>query len=225
MDENIRLEDEELLFIGIDPTSRIKKLNDMGIFTIKDFLDTDEVVLLGLKNNGWTKNPFVVYHQILKYKYRGQKMVRDVYLDREYHKVPNVYDVLTSAPSDSKITILRDGNIGFALKDLGLYDQAIPHLHAREFAKVYEHDQISMIDAIKLISQMVPKYKKLCDFYIEYYEKEIKKSTELDSNELESLKNQLVELIRQKANLDSEIASLIEQVNSLEEGNIKNARK
>ena len=233
MNENIRLEDEELLFVGLDPARRIKILNDMGIFTVKDFLDTDEVVLLGLKTNGRTKNSFVVYHQILKYKYRGQKMVRDVYLDKEYHRG-------TSAPSDSKKYVLAKESLYVAIRDLGLYDQYIQHLNAHEFHKLYEQDQISMIEAIKLISQIVPKYKKLCDFYIEYYQKEIKKSpeldsneldslknqlVELDSNELDSLKNQLVELVRQKAVLDSEIARLVEQVNTLEGGNITNGRK
>lgn len=197
MDENIKLEDEELLFVGINPEPRIKVLNDMGIFTVQDFLDVDETVLSELKNNGNIKNPFIVYQQILKYKYREQKMDRDIYLDREYRKIPNVYSVLTSAPSDSKKSVLEDENIYFALKDLGLFNRAKGR--GRYFDKLYDYDQISMMDAIKLISQEVPKYKKLCDFYIEYYEKEIKKSTELTSEDKtpEELENMSEEELQQ----------------------------
>ena len=197
MDENIKLEDEELLFVGINPEPRIKVLNDMGIFTVQDFLDVDETVLSELKNNGNTKNPFIVYQQILKYKYREQKMDRDIYLDREYRKIPNVYPALTSAPSDSKKSVLEDENIYFALKDLGLCNRAKGR--GRYFDKLYDYDQISMMDAIKLISQEVPKYKKLCDFYIEYYEKEIKKSTELTSEDKtpEELENMSKEELQQ----------------------------
>ena len=82
-----------------------------------------------------------------------------------------------------------------------------------------------MIDAIRQIAQLSSKFKPLADFYLEYYEKEIKKSVELDSNELTSLRNQLVQLVRQRADLDSEIARLVEQINALEGGSITNGRK
>ena len=83
------------------------------------------------------------------------------------------------------------------MKDLGLFDRAKGR--GRYFDKLYDYDQISMMDAIKLISQEVPKYKKLCDFYIEYYEKEIKKSTELTSEDKtpEELENMSGEELQQ----------------------------
>ena len=204
MDENIRLEDEEFLFVGINPEPRIKVLNDMGIFTVKDFLDIDEKVLLRLKNNGTTRNPFIVYQQILKYKYREQKMDRDIYLDREYtqreviikpSKNTHGYTqkFLSSAPSDATNRDIDEGSMSDALKNLGLY------IRYNTCKQLYDCDQISMIEAIKLISQEVPKYKKLCDFYIEYYEKEIKKSTELTSEDKtpEELENMAEEELQQ----------------------------
>mgnify|MGYP004676278215 CR=1 FL=1 len=204
MDENIKLEDEELLFVGINPESRIKVLNDMGIFTVKDFLDADETALSELKNNGQTRNPFIVYQQILKYKYREQKMDRDIYLDREYIKSEIIIKptkrtygytqrVLSSAPSDSTNRELGEGSINDALRNLGLY------IKDKTFKQLYEYDKISMMEAIKLISQEVPKFEKLCDFYTEYYEKEIKKSTELTSEDKtpEELENMSEEELQQ----------------------------
>ncbi len=226
MDENIKLNWEKLLFIGDDPDIRIKHLNDMGIFTIADFINADVTTLLESKANSTMKNQFIVYQQILGYKYRGQKMVRDIYLDREYHIVnmgENHFPVLTSAAEDAEKKEVYTQGLLQALDDLG-FRRFFMRRGTGSFSKF---EQISMIDAIKQIAQLDPDFKPLSDFYIEYYEKEIKKpeTKELDLQNAEALKNEIVRLLGQRYELDSKISQLVEQVNALEGGSISNGRK
>lgn len=226
MNENIRLEEEELLFIGNNPSTRIKYLNEIGIFTVADYINADVTTLLESKANGPMKELFVIYQQILSYKYRGQKMVRDVYLDREYHLVKNdgdAWGILTSAPKNAKSKEISSGRIDHNLCELGF----LRFFQGRRDFSFLQTEHISMIDAIKKIAELDSKFKPLSDFYVEYYEKEIKKSEteELDVQNVTALKNEIVRLLSQRNKLDSKIAQLVEQVNALEGGSITNARK
>lgn len=227
MNENIRLEDEELLFIGLNPATRIRELNEIGIFTVADLINADVTTLL---QKGYStkpdKNLFVVYQQILNYKYRGQKMIRDVYLNKEYHLLYNDEDIFKSLTDDSKnvkwekvlnVKLVHD------LRDLGFH-RFLQRARSGSFLK---SKQISMIDAIKRIAQLAPEFEPLSFFYVEYYEKEIKKSEteELDAQNVSFLKSELLRLLSQRNELDSKIAQLTEQVNALEGGSITNGRK
>ena len=122
MNEDIKLEEEELLFIGNIPATGIKYLNEIGIFTVADFINADVKTLLETRANGPMKNLFVIYQQILSYKYRGQKMVIDVYLDREYHLVKKAgaaWGTLTSAPKGAKRKEIESESLRYNLYDLG----------------------------------------------------------------------------------------------------------
>lgn len=200
MDVKTKLEYEPIFFAE-DKLSknRIKKLYDKGIITIEDFINAD------LENI--VKSPYILiqyqaFKQILKHKYLNSILVNDVLLEQET-------DIW---------------NVQYYLKKLGFaFSPTNENLLLPDFEikrSSLANASFKVIEIIKEINSYViaNQPKVLSEFYIDYYNKNmIKNQIEgNDSEVIDELKQQLVELLDLRNKLDVKIEKINELVNSLE---------
>lgn len=204
MDLKTRLENE-LIFAKIPHANLvISGFNEKGIFTVEDFINYD---IEQIKSYSMRKQ-YSAFQKILKYKYLGESFTMDIILEREYNDEAQIFCNLYR-----DITKLGFGNYHFELL-------------AKEILN--KKGSCKMID---IISKMSEKFDYLKKFYIEYYDTQMKKeniekvSVDSDKKSLDTLKNELVSLLNQRNILDTRIALLLEQINTLEGGKTNNARK
>lgn len=232
MDLSTKLRDEELFKICIESAGSyrtkanldITNLEKKNIITVGDFLNADVDIMT---TNKGKRRIYRIVKDILNNKYNGIKMLRDVVLER----------TLTKEEFQESIWRL--------LYELGLNLSKTTgdNLLAIEFG-----ESVKVIEVLKEISRIEydePSVKSLTDFYIAYYEKEIKKenvnlSHIIENNTaqnngvendiveekttVESLKEELIRLLNQRNALDMKISELLNQVNALEGGKT-NGRK
>ena len=204
MNTKIKLQDEPV-FLGRNSLF-FQTLNQKGIYTVEDYINAD---IEQIMTSTQTRNKVRAYKRILKYKYLGEPLVVDVLLDKQYHLYGSDKEMI----SDVK-------HLGFD----GLYCDGI----RERYSTNYSH-----IKMISIVLGMVSKYSKrnagLVNFYEDYYYTKIKnqETNEIasDKDSLDSLKNELVSLINKRNELETQISSLLEQINTLEGGKSVNARK
>lgn len=204
MELKTKLEEEILFIKSPRPKLIINHLNKKGIFTVEDFINCD---VEQMSSNSIRRKEFRAYQGILKYKYLGTPLVVDVLLEKEIN---------------GQITIRE---LTKALNTLGF------NVHTNVHTENLSWDSstmIKMIDYIRHISSGA--YDNLKDFYIEYYDTQIKKQNseedivESDKSSLEMLKTELISLVSRRDELNEKIKSLSEKINSLE-GNKVNGKK
>ena len=82
------------------------------------------------------------------------------------------------------------------------------------------------VSIIEILKRLAISGDKLAQFYVEYHEKqELEEKQQTSSETLEKLKSEIVFLTTQRDELDKRICQLMEQVQTLEGGNIVNGRK
>lgn len=205
-DTKINLNEEALFAEKPYVMRTINTLNKKGIFTVEEFINTDS---RDLATDGNRRKQFRAFQEILKYKYLGTPMVIDVLLDKEYTS--------TNDSISNDLVTLGFGN--------SLWDGM-----AENFYK--SKGPFKIID---FIMELDNSFDYLKFFYIEYYnsnnklrKKNINGSTpsyDKDKDYLESLKNELVNVLLQRKKLDEHISLLLAQISKLE-GVIKShARK
>ena len=204
MDLKTRLENE-LIFAKIPHANLvISGFNEKGIFTVEDFINYD---IEQIKSYS-TRKRYSAFQKILKYKYLGEPFTMDIILEREYNDEAQIF-----------CNLYRDTT------KLGFGDYHF-ELLAKEILN--KKGSCKMIDIISIMSE---KFDFLKKFYIEYYDSQMKKeniekvSIDSDKKSLNTLKNELVSLLNQRNILDTKIALLLEQINTLEGGKTNNARK
>ena len=204
MDLKTRLEDESIFAKKYQAGMTIKTLNEKGIFTVEDFINCDIAKVI----HSSSRKQLFAFQKILKYKYLGEPLAMDIILEKEY---PD--EIIIDRDLKRDIIKLGFGSYGF-------YSLAKEILNKKGSCK--------MID---IILRLDDKFDFLKEFYIEYYNTQILKENveeapvESDKNSLDTLKNELVGLLNQRNALDTKIASLLEQINTLEGGKTNNARK
>lgn len=203
MNEKIKLEEEDLLFIPLTRKRRLYALKSHGINTVEDFINCD--IEASFKT---TRNIpiYKAFQRILKNKYRGESIVSDVLLDKEYK--PN--DYLENLPkywSDCRaLGIEYDFNQKYTYKMI-------------EEKYKQEGKIIKLIDFINDLGNFSSDYSNIAKFYNDYYKKHMNKDNfEISSATIEELKNEIISLLMQRNELDNKIAMLTEQVKTLEGG-------
>lgn len=212
MENLIKLEEEKLLFVGKQGLKEgyIKRLHDLNIYTINDFIDTDVSIFENCNLRKENKIEILLYYELLKYKYQGKRMIRDVILQKTYRKSYVGVDSFERR-------IEKDlSMLGISNSQGVLCGKLI-----RKIGNSIGEDEIDMIEIIrKMIDSL--RYRELADFYLEYYENEIQPQIE-DKKSLESLKNELVDLLNQSDSLDEKISGVLQQINNYE-GEKNNAK-
>jgi hypothetical protein len=85
MDINTRLENEVLFDSQSSKgKNRIIALNEKGIFTVEDFINCD---ITNITKTSYIRSHYIAIQYALKYKYKGEPLVTDVLLDRNF-RVP-----------------------------------------------------------------------------------------------------------------------------------------
>lgn len=183
----------------------VTTLNKKGIFTVEDFINSD---IDQIASHADVRKNYRAYQEILKYKYLGIPLTMDVLFEKQCLK--------------GRALEKDMGRLGFASYGAYAWERDITRISIENGGKCRYID---------LLKELGSKFEYLTDFYIEYYNTQIKKENkeeELIENEkdsLDTLKNELVGLLNQRNALDAKIASLLEQINTLEGGKTNNARK
>lgn len=237
MDIKTRLENEELF--GYQPNigqKRIIALNKKGIFTIEDFINCDA---FNITTTSHKKKYYLALQHALKYKYKGEPLVLDVLLDKEYEISREMCGF--GSHSYNRIKIDDVIKLGFEGYDISRIAKDILENKMKKNNDYYPHDisknggikrefySISIMEIIKVLAQ---SGDKLAQFYVDYKENvdcqekiEFEESQKQSSSEtLETLKSTIILLTAQRDELDKKINQLTEQVNTLEGGNIVNGK-
>jgi len=191
---------------------RIEALNKIGIYTIEDFINNDNI-----GGNECLRNDYRAYRDVYNYMLNGTSLINAVILTKEYNKET----LITKAHK-----IANDFNrLGLPFKTREIQEQLVFKIQSEERESLKGIEIISEMQKIFVYYNM--PYNKLTQFYIDYYEKEIIKenSTETDKNYIERLKKELINLTKQRDELDLKISSLLEQISTLEKGSNINVRK
>ena len=212
MNLKTKLSDESIFYKKVQSNIAINRLNSKGIHTVEDFINGD---VEKMTTSPRTRKVFRALQKILRYKYLNEPLILDIILEKEY-------DDKTLECQLSKDL----ASLGFEV------------YHPEELAKKYlkKHGTCKMIDLLltKTIFDVYDTYE-LRNFYIEYYNAQMKKKKDEknetshniveNKEELEILKNELMVLLDQRDALDIKISSLLEQINTLEGSKNNNARK
>ena len=93
MDINTRLENEDLFDSQSSKgKNRIIALNEKGIFTVEDFINCD---ITNITKTSYIRSHYIAIQYALRYKYKGEPLVTDVLLDRNF-RVPRSKIALAS---------------------------------------------------------------------------------------------------------------------------------
>ncbi len=194
MDIKTRLNEETIFNKKPKGNLTITSLNKKGIFTVEDFINCN---VNNITKDINRKIQFKAFQDILKYKYLNIPLNNDILLEKEYTK------------TFQKTQLKKDTiTLGF-----GEYS----------FSKLTEMilEKQSTCKMIDIITNLDNRHSYLRDFYIKYYEnnlKNIEKSQEISNNndieKLNILKDKLIILINKRNELDKEIISLLEQINN-----------
>ena len=225
MDIKTRLENEELF--SFQPNigkKRIIALNNKGIFTIEDFLNSD---VAHITTTSYMRKYYIAVQHILKYKYKGEPLVLDVLLDKEYEVSREKYGL---NPSFEPI-IANAPKLGFKPRS---FSQIARHILA---LKMIKNDDYSAkndgykqnyytVSIFEILKGLALAGDKLAQFYVEYHEKqELENKQQTSSETLKKIKKEIDLLTSQENELDQKIYQLEKQVQTLEGGNIVNGRK
>lgn len=230
MDIKTRLENEDLFDSqNAKGKNRIISLNEHGIFTIEDFINCD---IANITKTSYLRRYYIAIQHALKYKYKGEPLVSDVLLDKEFE----IDRVKFGLGVSSNFRIGAMGKLGFEVYPSTRIAKKILENKMKENDDYYQHSaaknggfkqdsyKVSIIEILKAITQ---SGDKLAQFYVEYHEKkELEERQQVISTEtLEKLKSEIVLLTTQRDELDERIRQLTEQVHMLEGGSIINGRK
>lgn len=230
MNINTRLENEDLFDSqNAKGKNRIIALNEKGIFTVEDFINCD---ITNITKTSYIRSHYIAIQYALRYKYKGEPLVTDVLLDRNF-RVPR-YKIALGSHYDFYIRdMTKLGFENYSTSQIGkkiLVNKMVenndyyPHKIAANGGIKQEYYNVSMMEILKVKAQ---SGDKLAKFYVDYHskkslEEEQKKS---DFEILEKLKNEIVLLTTQRDKLDKKIRELTEQVQKIKGGNISNGRK
>lgn len=230
MNINTRLENEDLFDSqNAKGKNRIIALNEKGIFTVEDFINCD---ITNITKTSYIRNYYIAIQYALRYKYKGEPLVTDVLLDKEF----KIHRRRIGFGSDHNFYIGSMTRLGFENYSMSRIAYKILINKMKENNDYYQYQiakngeikqeyyNISMMEIIKNKAQ---SGDKLAQFYVDYQEQkkleeEQKKS---DFEVLEKLKNEIVLLTTQRDKLDKKICELTEQVQKIKGGNISNGRK
>lgn len=186
----------------------VETLNKKGIFTVEDFINCDVELISSSKQQS---TQFRAFQDLFKSYYLGQSLIREPILENEYG-IDDLDNYLNDIEKLGYVT--RRGSYSYIFKAM-LSGQ-------------------STVKMVEILRANIPQDKSdskvgfLNELYVNYYDekqKEKQASTEQDVDLLITLKNELVGLLNQRNALDTKIASLLEQINTLEGGKTNNARK
>lgn len=206
LDLNTNLREDQFLFPkGREDNSAnneiIDKLNEVGIYTVKDLISYDKTKISGSYFPYFVK----VLSDVLKYKYLKEKLPNDVILKFKYQvgkdSINDDYPIAEVIASDLKK--LGIGNLFQPIRHLG--DDLKRHINFEEL------DSISMEEILKLD---IFKYKDFYvygdvnfrDFYLEYIEEQKTKGT-LEINDINT-KLEYDDFLHSNVNMDSKIRYL-----------------
>lgn len=205
MDVKIKL-GEDRIFSKMERGKQIvTTLNKKGIFTVEDFINSN---VEEIASHTSVRQNYRAYQEILKYIYLGVPLTMDVLLEKE-----------CSMGKELEKHMSRLGLAGYGCR---AWENTINKIAFENGGKC------RYIDLLKVIES---KFEYLTDFYIEYYNTQIEKenkgevTVESDKKSLDTLKKELISLLNQRNALDTKIALLLEQINTLEGGKTNNARK
>lgn len=201
MNIKTRLKDEELFCVGSHVDTKISALNKKGIYTVEDFLNCD---ISSLCSN---PKKYRITYDILSCKYLKTPLVRSVSLDK----------IVVNDQSFFRKTA------AILTEELGFYGFDKIRGISLEILKNVTIKEISIIDYLRKISKVKDySYKALVDFYIEYYDANLK-----DKNETERIKkmrDEVVYLTKQRDNLNLRINELMANIERLEKGHDLNGK-
>lgn len=229
MDIKTRLENEDLFDSqNVKGKNRITSLNEHGIFTVEDFINCD---IVNITKTSYLRRYYIAIQHALKYKYKGEPLVSDVLLDKEFEFDRTKFGLGVS--SNYRIGIME--KLGFKVDPSTRIAKKIVENKMKANDDYYQHSaaknggfkqdsyKVSIIEILKSIAQ---SGDKLAQFYVEYKEKqELEEKQQTSSETLQKLKSEIVLLTTQRDELDERIRQLMEQVQTLEGGNIVNGRK
>lgn len=230
MDIKTRLESEELFDAqNAKGKNRIISLNEHGIFTVEDFINCD---IASITKTSYLRRYYIAIQHALKYKYKGEPLISDILLDKEFEIDRAKYGLGVS--SYFRIGIM--GKLGFEIDPSTRIAKKLVENKMKKNDDYYQHSaaknggfkqdsyRVSIIEILKAIAE---SGDKLAQFYVEYQEKkELDELQQITSSEiLEKLKSEIVLLTSQRDELNDRISQLLEQVQKLEGGNIVNGRE
>ena len=205
MDINTRLENEVLFDSQSSKgKNRIIALNEKGIFTVEDFINCD---ITNITKTSYIRSHYIAIQYALKYKYKGEPLVTDVLLDRNF-RVPRSKIALGS---HYDFYIRNMTKLGFENYSTSQIGKKILVNKMKENDDYYQH-RIAANGGIKQ-----EYYNKLAQFYVDYQEQKSLEEGQQKSNTeiLEKLKNEIVSLTTQRDKLDEKICQLTEKVQKL----------
>lgn len=199
MDIKKRLENEEFVGIAGNKKLRIKYLNENNIYTIEEFLNCDINLLYHSKES---KTKVMIEKDILRYKYLQEPMVRDTLLTS---------DINISDKEKCKYTMINAlENLGF-----GNFSRVNRYFNEIAFNKVFNNASVSIkiIDYLKccLLDGSDINYN-LISFYVNYYDTIIYNRRITIKNDLQRMKDELVELVLERKRLDKSIEKLTDEI-------------
>lgn len=205
MDINTRLEDEIIFAKRPMAKKVITTLNNKGIYTVADFINCS---IEQLSNNLYAKKQFRAFQKILRCKYLGEPLPPDITLSKEY-------------PSKERIRM----NLNKDMMNLGFGEYNFNHVAE---TILIQNGTCKIIDIIFRLNE---KFDYLKEFYIQYYNTEVKNGIDdvhvitSEKNNLVELKRELENLLNQRKILDKRISFLLDQINSITESRPRNTRK
>lgn len=214
MDIKTKLEDEELFLIeGKTKKVKIAWLNKKDVYTVEDFLKSHIDALVIDEN---AKIDYRAFKDILSYKYLGAPLVRDVFLEETLSR--------EDCKRGSRLSPGKFFKISKTLGFCNLVNRSIVE-------KIFEDDNVEefkYIDYLKeILKQPNSELHPLAEFYVNYYEINKTKESIMSDNKvtLAEAKNEIVNLLNQRYELDRKIALLQEQIKFLEGAGITNGKK
>lgn len=208
MDIKTRLGEDIIFPKKFRGITSVETLNEKGIFTVEDFINCDVELISSSKQQS---TQFRAFQDLFKSYYLGQSLIREPILENEYG-----IDDLDNYLNDIE-------KLGYVTRG-GYYSGIFKAMLSGQ----------STVKMVEILRANIPQDKSvskvgfLNELYVNYYDekqKEKQASAEQEIDSLITLKNELVSLLNQRNMLDTKIASLLEQINTLEGGKTNNARK
>jgi len=229
MDTNTRLENEDLFDSqNSKGKNRIISLNEQGIFTVEDFINSD---VINITKTPYIRRYYTALQHALRYKYKGEPLAVDVLLD----KVVKI-DRSICRFNSPEVKIRIATNLGFEIFPIGRIAKDLAKKKMIDNDDFYQHSAVKnggykqdsyIVTMMEIIKSLAQSGNKLAQFYVDYKEqKELEeKQQEEPSVTLEKMKSELVLLTAQRDKLDEMINLLTKQVKILEGGNEFHGRK
>lgn len=214
MDIKTELKDDTLLFTSAkNPDAKAKMLNYLkgrGIITIEDLINCSSTFF-----RGNTKRKYMALIAVYRHEILGEPLITDVLLGKEYQYNTEGY-----------FEFIKD------IERLGLKSYAhglLRKIHEVEYDLESKNRKISVEQSLRDGIIQAPGVD-LAGYYLRYIEQKRKKEQQAnivldDSATLSDLKKQFQSLLEMRDNLDAQIRTIQESIDSIERGENGNVRK